>query len=211
MLLLNNCNNMTEGNKYISNLLKTYNIDEIIKNKEILTLLKYHPNKKIDIDNIEYIKLKLRPPYYKPSLFFKYKNGVEDDLSWRLCVRNYFGKYNKSTEKLRYVHTAFRTISHFGSKQKFRLLNNENICCNCDNITNIQTDHYPIPYKKIFNDFIEQENINLSNIDIYEDENNCIKIRDKILSKKWLDYHDSIATYRLLCNSCNSSNGAYGF
>jgi hypothetical protein len=212
MELLNTCKNMTEANKYISRLLKTFNINEIIENSILIGLLKYHPTKNIDIENIEYIKLKLREPFYKPAVYFKIKNRNEDDISWKMCIRNLYKKFNKTDEHIRIIKTAFRTESHWGTKRQYRCNNNGNICCNCEKTTDdIQTDHYPIPYKKIFNDFIEEHNISLSNIYFYENEYNEIRLKDKELATKWLKHHDTKAQYRLLCRACNSRFGAYGY
>ena len=212
MELLNNCKNMTEANKYISGLLKTFNINEIIQNPIFIDLLKYHPTKNIDIENIEYIKLKLRQPFNKPAVFFKITNGIEDDVSWKMCIRNLYKKFNKTEEHIKVIKGSFRTESQWGTKRRYRYDNDGNICCNCEKTTDhIETDHYPIPYKKIFNDFIEDHNISLSNIYFYENEYNEIRLKDKKLATKWLKYHDSIAQYRLLCKSCNSRFGSYGY
>ena len=85
-------------------------------------------------------------------------------------------------------------------------------CNNCGKKTkNITTDHYKLSYKEIFDNFIQINNINLRNIEIFENELNGKRIKDKILASKWLNYHDNNAKYRLLCNSCNSHFGSYGY
>ena len=85
-------------------------------------------------------------------------------------------------------------------------------CENCLIETeNITTDHYPLVYKKIFDDFIKNNNINLYNIDIFENKQNELRIKDTNLASKWLSHHDNIAKYRLLCSSCNSHFGSYGY
>lgn len=86
------------------------------------------------------------------------------------------------------------------------------ICNNCNKKTeNITTHHYKLSYKEIFDNFININNINLSNIDIFENEDNEIRIKDEHLGSKWLNYHDNNAQYRLLCNSYNSHFGSYGY
>ena len=85
-------------------------------------------------------------------------------------------------------------------------------CNNCKKITeNITTDHYKLSYKEIFDNFININNINLCNIDIFENEHNEIRIKDEILTSKWLNFHDNKAHYRLLCSSCNSHFSSYGY
>ena len=90
------CSNMTQANKYISNIIKSLNNGEIIEDIIIKELVKYHPTKKIDINKVEWLKIKLRPPFNKPALFYKYKNSIkDDDISWKLCIRNLYGKYKR--------------------------------------------------------------------------------------------------------------------
>jgi hypothetical protein len=85
-------------------------------------------------------------------------------------------------------------------------------CDNCRIETeNITTDHNPVSYKEIFDCFFNESNILLDNIDIFENETNEIKLTDASLALKWLKYHDKMARYRLLCNSCNSHFGSYGY
>lgn len=85
-------------------------------------------------------------------------------------------------------------------------------CSNCKIITkDITTDHYPIPYKKILDDYIKEKNITLSNVEIFENEQNEMRIKNKNIAEEWSTYHDNKASYRLLCKSCNSHFGSYGY
>ena len=211
---------MTEANKFIGNIMKLKKNEEIVEDKIIIDLIKYHPTKTIDIINLEWLKMKIRSPFNKLSLFYKYKNSdVEDDISWKLCIRNLYGKYNHDKENLNNIKSAFRNESHLGTKKQYLIDNSTlcnnvfmGICNNCNVYTkNITTDHYKIPYKKILDNFIQLNNIDLHNIDIYENEDNTIKIKDNNLASKWLKYHDSKAVYRFLCGSCNSHFGSYGY
>lgn len=220
MELKRRCKNMTQANKYVANTLKKIKDGEIVDDIIIIELVKYHPTKKIDVDNVEWFKMQKRPPYNTLALFYKYKNSEnEDDISWKLCIRNLYGKHDKNKEHKNDIRSAFRTESHFGTKQQFHnnntvIINNKfvGICNNCNIQTdNIATDHHNLSYKQIFDDFIKINKIKLHEIDIFEDENNMIRIKDKKLARKWLKYHDSRAVYRLLCNSCNCSFGSYGY
>lgn len=216
------CKNITQANKYISDIINSFKIDEIIDEKSIegkiiIELIKYHPNKKININNLEWLMIKLRKPYNTPALY--YKTNIEDDISWKLCIKNLYGKYDSSKEYINDVNNAFRNESHNGSKKQYfidntKIINSINygLCKNCNiETSNITTDHYPIPYKRILESFIDMNKINLSEIDIFENEKNEIRIKDNEFAFKWLNYHDNMAEYRLLCNSCNSHFGAYGF
>ena len=77
--------------------------------------------------------------------------------------------------------------------------------------SDITTDHYPLPYKEILNIFINENNIKLIDIDIFENENFEIRIKNYDLANKWRIYHDNLANYRLLCKSCNSHFGCYNY
>ena len=213
--------NMTNANKIIGNIIKNYGIgDDILENKDIIELLQYHPTKKLHIDNIEYLKILSRPPYNKPSIFYKYKDADEnDDISWKLCIQNLFGKYTTEKSYTTDVNNAFRNESHIGNKKQYFInntrLENELFCGECSNCkiitNNITTDHYPVTYKEILDDYIKENNITLSNVEIIENEQNEMRIKNETIAKEWSIYHDSKSSFRLLCKSCNSHFGSYGY
>lgn len=92
-------------------------------------------------------------------------------------------------------------------------IENDNFKGECSNYylqtKNITTDHYQTSYKVIFERFISNNNLDLFNIDIFENDKNEIRLKDLELASKWLEYHDNNAQYRLLCSSCNSHFGSY--
>jgi len=214
------CKNMTNANKFISNILKSCNNDQNIENIIILELIKYHPTKQIKIDDIEWLKMKKRPPFNTEALFYKYKNNEKvDDISWKLCIKNLYGNYNRDKEYENDVNSGFRNESHIGTKKQFFIDNTKliegkfmGVCNNCKIVTSdITTDHYPLPYKEILNIFINENNIKLIDIDIFENENFEIRMKNYELANKWRIYHDNLANYRLLCKSCNSHFGCYNY
>jgi hypothetical protein len=222
--------NITNAKKYFSNLLKQYNENINFNNNEILELLEYHPTKDIKKENIEYLVMKKRPPYYKIALYYKINNKLDErdsganphingtssvsDISYIECLKVLYNKYNKEDNIIYDINQALRNISERGTKKDYKLLalqNNNNICTNCNIKTNkLETDHYPIPYKKILDDFIKDNNINLPKLK-YKKINNIYYLDDKTLSNKFLNYHDKTAKYRLLCKSCNCHFGSYGY
>jgi hypothetical protein len=216
--LKNILKNITNSKKYISNILKLYNDGDIVNDDIILSLLTFHPTKNIDVDNIDYLIYKIRPPYNKLALFYKYKNNDKiDDISYISCLTNLFDKYKKDKDYEDNVKNAFRNDSHIGTKKQYFIDNTfiENnkftgICTNCNKkTTDITVDHYPKSYFTIFTDFIKQKNLNLYSIDIFENNNNEIRLKNEIFAKEWQLFHDNNATYRLLCKSCNSHFGAH--
>ena len=220
MSIINMWKNMSQAKKDIGNIVKSLPIGEIVKNPIIKELVTHHPTKQINLDNVEWFKMKIRAPYNTPALFYKYKNSRnEDDISWNLCIRNLFGKYNRDEEYDKDVKNAFRNDGHIGTKKQYFINNTrvENnifmgICNHCHVKTeNITTDHYNVSYKEIFDNFIQLNSLNLRKIDIFENDNNEIRLKDEQLAFKWLNYHDSRAKYRMLCGPCNSHFGAYGY
>ena len=220
------CPNMTKANKFISNIINSFIEGGLIENRYITTLVKHHPTKNIDINNIEWFKMKRRLPFNNLALFYKYKNNnKEDDISWKLCIRNLFGKYNRNKDYEHDVKMAFRHEIFYGIRKQYCIdntyttttnPNNPNYgyigkCSNCKLTGKITIDHYHTPYKRIFDDFINDIKINLSDIDIFENERFEIRFKDKELANKWLKYHDNRVNYRLLCKSCNSHFGCYGY
>jgi hypothetical protein len=208
---------MTHAKKHISTLMNTFNKDELIENELIREIVRHHPTKNIKDNDV--LVMKIRPPYNKLSLYYRNNDtGKLDDISWVLCIRNIYGKYDVSKEKVNDITSAFRFESNKGTKLDFKrentfFRNGEYMgqCNHCNKITkNIDTDHYPIPFKKIFNDFMKINRIRKNNIEIYENEINELRLKDKVLTSRWLQYHDSVASYRMLCKSCNCSFGSYG-
>ena len=212
--------NVTNAKTYISNILQKYKDNDIVNDLDIIELLSYHPTKHINKENIDYLIMKTRKPYNKLALFYKYKNNdIIDDISYILCIKNLFGKYSRDKQYEEDVMTAFRNESHIGTKKQYFIDNTriENdiftgVCSNCHITTkDITTDHYVTPYKQIFEAFIKDKNITLSEVDVFENEQNEIRIKSECLATEWRLYHDNYATYRLLCKSCNSHFGSYGF
>ena len=210
--------NVTQGRRYITNLIEHYPPNKIMHDIVILELLQYHPTKNIDTRDIEYLIIKVRKPFNKMALYYKYKNNdTEEDISYTLCIKNLFGKYNRDQHYEENVRSAFRHESHRGSKKQYFITNTcirndlfYGICQHCKiDTNNITTDHFPIAYQEILSHFIKIEKIVLLNIDIYENEINEIRIKNQELAIKFLVFHDEMANYRLLCKSCNSHFGSY--
>lgn len=211
--------NQTNGRKYITGKLNTYAINAIVDDQDILELLQYHPTKPINIENIDYLQLRIHPSYKTRTLYYKYKNADIDDIAYVQCIANLFGKYKRDKQYEKDVMTALREESHIGTKHQFFIDNTKLVdgqyigyCANCNITTSkITTDHYPITYQEILDRFILAEGIILSEQDIYETSNNVIRLKNEDFAEKWRTFHDNNATYRLLCKSCNSKNGSYGY
>jgi len=219
MLLKEKCSCMSKANKFIGGIIREYKDGDDVDNVYIKEVIEYHPMKNIKVDDMEWLKIKIRPPYNTLSLFYKYKNIPEDDISWKLCIRNYYGKYKPLQLKIQDIHTAFRNEAYFGNLEIYRkkyLYADDAKCSECSKdieskCSKLVVDHYPTPFKKIYDSFIEEKNIELIKTIVYENFDNMIRLKDNILTKEWLKYHDNKAEFRLLCKSCNSHFGSYGY
>jgi len=198
---------MKNLNIFIGNILKEYKENEDIDNIYIRELIKYHPTK--DLHNIKWLRMKTQKRYYNTlSLQYGTDDIEDDDISWKECIRNIFGKSNINQNKIRDVKKALRNISNSGTK-KFYKLNNNNMCCICNKLYDIEIDHKDIPYIKILDNFRIENNIDtLINIETYEDNNDMLQLKDKKLEYKWLKYHDDKANYQCLCKICNIKKGS---
>lgn len=215
--------NVSNGIKYITGILQKYKENQLILNEdleELLELLAFHPTKHINKENVECLMMKRRPPYNTLALHYQYKNNeIIDDVSYRLCVKNLFGKYDKDISYKEDVLKAFRNET-FTPLRKCNYISNTKIengervgkCKRCNvETTQINMDHYDKTYQEILDIFMKNENIILSDIEIYENKRNQLHIKDEELAKKWIQFHDKEVSYRLLCKKCNLSMGSYGY
>ena len=214
------CRNMTRAKQFIGDIIHSYNVGDIVDNEYMLELVEYHPTKDIKLENLEWLKIKIHPYYKKPALYFKNKNDTEDDdLSWILCIRNLYGKYNADANNEANIKQAFRNELQGGCKTQYYYENTTRsngvatgICAECgDHMSNIHVDHFENPFKNILDSFLNDNNINMNDVCVYETTKRQIRLKCEDTAAKWLEYHDSIAIYRILCGTCNVRNGSYGF
>jgi hypothetical protein len=209
--------NITRGKKDITDFINKQDLDKKFKNEEVEYLLHQHPNKKI-IGNIEYLIVKIRPPFNKRSLYFKTQNSDEDDVSYICCLKVLFNKFDKSKDCQSKIVTAFREAINKTKRQIFFFANtktDENeeyvgICDNCSIRCKVVVDHHQTPFQKILDDFITLNGIIIKTIDVSE-INNVFILNNKDIQNKWIEYHNEIAEFITLCHSCNSSLGSYGY
>ena len=214
-LLKKQCSNVTKARAYMSIVMASFEEEDIINNECLNELIKYHPTKQIE--NVEWLKMK-RPPNNFRTLSLHYKNSITgevDNISWHMCITNLYGRWNSSKAHIADVKKAFRHDSYNGTTRVFRRNNTTNgtgICDDCKITTpDIEVDHYPLPFKEIIKTFRKDNVISLSQVQCTELHNTSLILTDRSLSNRWVEYHDSVATYRLLCRSCNRKNGSYGF
>jgi hypothetical protein len=198
--------NKTNATKIITNKIKTIEHNKEFDDKLIKSILQFHPNKeKKDVNNILYLIIKNRPPFNKPSLYIKTINNNLDDISYKQCIDTIFEKFDKNLYDYNHIISAFRNAIGTTKKKDF-YINNKKICSLCSNLEHIEVDHYPIPFSKILDDFIKDNNIIINTLK-YIELDNIIELQDKNIKNDFIEYHDKIVNFRFLCRTCNSKNG----
>jgi len=207
--------NIQNGTKYITNIINIQELNQEFKNEELELLLKNHPNiEGKGLKELEYLKVKLISPYNTRGLYIKSLNSeYEEDISYKKCIKNLFGKYDLNDNKYDKIKQMFRSIIYEGCRRIYYMentINGEGECENCNKNELVDIDHYKISFQQILDSYLKFKDIN----DILEEikiESNQLCLNNENINEEWKKYHDSIVDYRLLCRSCNSSFGSYGY
>ena len=204
--------NQTNGRKYMTAKIKEMKINETFRDKFIEEVLNFHPTK--CLHNLEYLVIRNRPPYNQRSLYFKIKDEEEDDISYVMSIKNFFGNFSHKKNKLADITFAFRNSIWNTKRQEYFLKNtNDKMLCSCEDCGKFgrhHIDHFELPFKKILSDFLTLEELDFEKIEVEEIENSQAFV-DINLKEKWIEYHDEKAIFKLLCSHCNLSKGSYGF
>ena len=113
--------NLTNGAKHITTIINNQPINISFINEEIELLLKQHPNKE-KITDIEYLVVRIRPPYNKKSLYVKnITDDYEQDVSYKYCLKSLYGKYSEENNNRDRIIRAFRDTVGNSKKRKFFL------------------------------------------------------------------------------------------
>ena len=211
--------NITNGTKYITTIINNQPIDIPFRDEEIELLLKQHPHQ-CKVTDIEYIIIRIRPPYNTKSLYIKNRSdNNEEDVSYKYCLRALYGKYSKEINNRDRIIRAFRDSISNSKKRKFFFENESRtdedgncvgLCSNCNKTSKIHIDHYNRSFQQILDDFLQERQIEFSALKVYE-EDNLYYLNDADLMRDWIKFHDEIVEYRILCPPCNISLGSYGY
>ena len=210
--LQNKFGNITKGTKYVTSFVNNQSIDTPFRDNDIEKLLTFHPNDE-KVKEIEYLIVRIRPPFNGKSLYIKNKYDVhEEDVSYKYCLRALFDKYNKTENNTHRIMQTFRITISNTKRRQFFLDYTGNICQQCRNNTDtLHIDHYQYTFQQLLDEFICDNKINFSSIKFYRNSNNLYEFEDKVLQTNWVNYHDNRAIFKALCIKCNLSNGTYGY
>jgi hypothetical protein len=212
--------NLTNGRKYITDIVKSQPEGVHFRHEEIELLLQYHPDHvEKGVGHIDYLVVRMRQPFNGKSLFIKSLDyDKEDDISYIMCIRELFGKLNRDTHVLAKVRMGFRDAVFNDNRNVFFNKNTKKVdgkyhgeCVLCHIVSEAWIDHYGNPFKNILGTFLKSQSRTMSDVEVIEGHDNVISIVDEALKNQWILYHDSVVTYRILCRRCNTSMGSYGF
>ena len=172
-------------------------------------LLTHHPTK--NISNIEYLMIKPHEIYRTRCLYFKKHNCPQDNVSYKLCIQNVFGQYSDSNNTKANKISCFRNAISNTKRAEFQSNLKSNSCEDCGILhSKPHIDHYKISFKQILEQFLCQSDLKIEEITTYYHRSQH-HISDLQLKHNFIEYHDSIVIYKLLCPECNNRNGTYGY
>lgn len=209
--------NKKNGYELIRSILDTYEVGQQFMDSTITLLLSHHPDKE-KVAGLDYCALRLHPTYRQKTLYIKTKDKEEDSVSWKTCVDNILDKYDAKKSYITAVLSAFR-IATFDEVRRAFFNNNTRddsaICEYCKETCYskhlnkppaIHIDHHLLSFHEIVSTFMSDNSLTAPDVDIkYVGLESHIK--DELLKQKWIQYHNSVVTYRILCSSCNGRFG----
>ena len=211
--------NITNGKKYATGIIKEQEMNRHFRNEDLEAILQYHPNTiEKGVSNIDYLVVRLKQPYNDRSLYLKsHDNESEDSISYVICIQSMFDKFDQTRQDLLHKTGAFRNAIHNDYKTAFLYANTRDVdgcrygeCSRCKQDVKAVVDHYETSFKSILDSFCSTHNLTVAETKVVWEDNTPV-IEDATIKTKWIGYHDNIVQYRILCRSCNSSLGCYGY
>jgi hypothetical protein len=146
----------------------------------------------------------------------KMKDKIIQSVSYKLCLRHLYDKPQISNDKLHRnnVLMSLRNAVHNGSRAEFVEGIVKSVCCICNSEGNMDVDHYGVSFQEIVDNFFIVNNFKYENIRVFSNKkinNWYMELEDPLIRDKWINYHDDIAEYRLLCKKCNCSLESSGY
>lgn len=204
---------MTNGISIVSHHVRCKPLNTPFDDAMLKALVAFHPMCNIKgLDKVKYFEVRTPPPYRKPTLFFLTTDNRLDDVSYKMCLQNLFGRFKMDKMIREEVLFAFRNEA-FKYSTRVYLINDANgICSHCGQLCHeIHIDHYITPFSKLLDDFMNIHKLSFSGVEVINDEKHLYKLKDSDIKTNWVAYHDKHATLRVLCKQCNTTFGSYGY
>lgn len=181
-------------------------------------LIKHHPEAhRKKVEQVVAFQVVPDPRYKTPCLRIVRDDDSSDDISYLMCLKRLFGgtkvqvlasaKRNAASEALR--NDAFPGTRRQFHKQHCEANGSLGVCSQCRKTEPLVVDHYPVAFSTILNEFLSPRNIAWQDVEAIQDDTGRFICRDRKFAGEWLTFHDSKASFRLLCRACNSRNGNY--
>lgn len=127
-------------------------------------------------------------------------DGTRENFSWVDCIE---GQKNKSTLLSDAMREAI-SIYTYEYKKSQKLYCRE---CGENNLEaqDFHVDHNTVPFRKLKEDFLNSTTLSIPD-DFTKNNLNMTKFKEENsqFCNKWIEYHNSIVDYQILCSKCNS-------
>lgn len=202
---------MHDAKIYVKKLLNSYQLNEPFNDNIIYRILQFYKcNNGKKTNNIEYMMIE-KCKYNEPVLFLKDNNNDQSfSISYIHCLEVLYDLYDERVDILNNIKSAFRTAINTQTSHYY-LSCNKKYCTNCLSTSNLEVDHKNVPFQQIWDEFILNNNINITNIAITKSTDKKdfrYYLVDSQLNNEWYEYHKNKAQLQLLCQTCNNSKGA---
>lgn len=216
--LRNVLKNKTNGYEYVRKLTESIELNKEFNDPILTLLMNQHPDQE-KVKDLLYCVFRIHPTYRQRTLYIKTKNKDEDTVSWKTCVESILGKYDAVKSHVAAVKSAFRLATFDDFHKKFFLENTTEdsaTCAHCKKYCyakhlgktpTIHIDHYLTSFQTIIESFLSHKSLSLSAISVkYVGLESHID--NEALKKDWIEWHNRLVTYRILCSDCNTSFGS---
>ena len=164
-------------------------------------------------------KIKLHPKFKTKGFRLVKGQGVVALWGYKKCINDIFKKQNKNkkdnhgermmkmmTKKMPKKEKSMRDIVWRHKRMRFLKSHAQFVrrvpmaeCMLCHQLSKVAVDHFPISFQQIQDEFWVLNGVRGDSK------------RKRAWDKAWVEYHDKRAEFRLLCKSCNSKGGNYGY
>ena len=198
----------TAGTRVVSAYISTLPISERFSDAKLNALIQHHPRRTFQADAATFA-LFARPPYYTKALFVESRSGGFIDCSWKKCIANFFGKYNKEQATRSRVLNALRNEAFGSAKMMEARAALGKKCADCGKgCRKLVVDHAGIPFAQIVDEYVDSKGVAISALPVRY-YNGAYHLRTG--GTAWRLFHDERAELVGLCAGCNMRLGSRGY
>ena len=188
--------------KYFSKKLQSYPLDEAFWDNEVYELFKHHPRfyeKTRGMKVTGFVRRRNPKNLRTWSIHAVLEDGTEVDWSYRKCVYNMFGNYDRKRDILAAFRKAVENqIIEF---KKSRLILGRLVRTDSGKVVSSEKAHvhHEPPFEELVEEFLKERGFRLEDIPIKEAEDGIqYIIADKKLENEWREFHKKRAKLKLL-------------